>query len=164
MKPVLYIDMDGVTANFEGKAFELFGDKWRTEINSPGWGRFKEYPNLYEILDPYPKARELYERCCELMGDKNQVRALTALPSRAKNYFPDAARDKILWNQRHISKDFRTYFGPLAKDKQHHVMTSRDILIDDMERNIEQWNAKGAIGILHRSIDETLEILNTLIP
>ncbi len=36
------------------------------------------------------------------------------------------------------------------------------ILIDDRPSNIEQWRAKGGIGILHTSADETIEQLKKL--
>lgn len=160
LKPVIYLDFDGVLANFEGKAFELFGNSWKTEIDKPGWGMFAEYPNLYEILVPYHDAKKLYQGCCTIIGDKNQVRGLTALPKRARDNFRGAAKDKIDWAFKHIDPNFRTYFGPLAQDKQYHAKHPHDVLIDDMKMNIDQWNAAGSFGILHTSVNDTLDKLS----
>lgn len=52
-------------------------------------------------------------------------------------------------------------FGPYAKDKQYHCEVG-DILIDDSSINIEQWRARGGIGILHTSTDDTIEQLRKL--
>lgn len=159
INPVVYLDVDGVLADFEGKAFELFGNQWKPEIDKPEWGRFQEYPNLYAILEPFPDAKRLYEGCVKLTRNENNVKCLTALPNRARHHFPDAAKDKIEWINKHISKDLRVYFGPFAIDKQHHAKTKQDVLIDDMQINIDQWNNIGSHGILHRSVDESLEKL-----
>jgi 5'(3')-deoxyribonucleotidase len=157
MRHVLYLDMDGVLADFEKKAIELFGDAWHDELELPHWGRFTEHPNIYDALDPMPDAKELYEGCCEIMGSKDQVQILTALPNRAK--FEFAARDKINWSRRYIDPDVRVVFGPHAQDKQHHVRHQCDVLIDDMIRNVEQWKARGGVGILHLSAKQSLATL-----
>ena len=160
MKHIIYLDMDGVLADFEGKAQEWFGDAWKAEVESHNWGRFAEHQDLYDVLDPMPDALELYHGCCRIAGNKNQVQILTALPSRAK--FDTAAEDKIRWARRCIDPDIRVNFGPLARDKQFHIRHSGDVLIDDMIRNIDQWNEQGGIGILHTSAHHTLYCLEAL--
>lgn len=57
------------------------------------------------------------------------------------------------------SKREKDGFGPFAEDKQHHCQDYTDILIDDMPKNIEQWENQDGIGILHKSVDETLDAL-----
>jgi hypothetical protein len=160
MKHIVYIDMDGVLADFEGKAKEWFGEKWKEEVEQTGWGRFVEHPDVYDVLSPMPDALELYEGCCRIVGNKSQVQILTALPSRAK--FDRAAQDKITWARRCIDPDIRVSFGPYAKDKQFHLRHSGDVLIDDMARNIDQWNEQGGIGILHTSAQDSLIVLGRL--
>ena len=152
--------MDGVLVDFERTAFELFGANWKHEIDKPNWGAFSKHPNLYEILKPMDDAMELYNGCVELVG-KDYVSCLTALPNRARNYFPDAAQHKIEWAIKYIDPSLRVYFGPFARDKQFHVRHKCDILIDDMPINIDQWNSKGGIGILHTSAKDTLEKLSS---
>jgi hypothetical protein len=151
--------MDGTIANFESKCVELFGENWKDELESPGWGAFKKYPNIFEMLEPMPDATELYEGCCDIMGNRNQVHILTALPNRAKDTFPDAPRHKIEWARKYIHPGIRVHFGPFAQDKQYHVRHPRDILIDDMVRNIDQWEAVGGIGITHTSAKQSLNLL-----
>lgn len=164
MKSIVYLDMDGVLADFEGKAVELFGKDWEKEINRPNWGRFSEYPNLYEILNPMPDAMDLYNGVVGLMGgDKNRVQCLTALPNRARDSFPHATRHKIEWARKYIDPKLRVHFGPLAQDKQYHVQHEHDVLIDDMYLNIKQWRAAGGIGIVHTSAANSILMLKGML-
>lgn len=156
---MVYLDMDGVLVDFEGKAREWYGDAWRQEIESPNWGRFAEHQDLYDVLPMMPDALELYDGCCKIAGSKHNVQILTALPSRA--LFASAAEDKIKWARRHIDSNIRVVFGPYARDKQFHLRHPGDVLIDDMIRNINQWNELGGIGILHVSAQSSLEKLNS---
>mgnify|MGYP003393669601 FL=1 len=157
MKPIIYLDMDGVLADFEGKAREIFGDEWKKEIDRPNWGSFQQYPNWFSMLDPMPDAIELYKGCVEIVGDKNQVKCLTALPHRG--IISNATEDKIMWARKHISPNLRVHFGPFARDKQHHVQHEHDVLIDDMYLNIKQWRAMGGVGIHHTSATQSLDEL-----
>jgi len=161
MKPIIYLDMDGVLADFEGWARDTIGSHaiWKAEIDKPNWGRFTEYPNIYEILPIMPDAIELYHGCVDIIGDRNRVQILTALPNRARDAFPDAARHKIEWARKHISPNIRVHFGPFAQDKQYHKQHPDDVLIDDMIRNIDQWNSVGGIGILHTDASSSLDKL-----
>jgi 5'(3')-deoxyribonucleotidase len=153
IKPIIYLDMDGVLADWEQQAYEFFGAEWRTELDKPQWGRFQDYPDYFLTLKPMEGAKELYNACCEVAGCKSQVQLLTALPNRVK--FDDAARDKIMWAKRHIDQNIRVVFGPYAQDKQYHYRTN-DILIDDMALNIEQWPG---FGIQHTSAETSIAIL-----
>lgn len=161
MKPIIYLDMDGVLADFEGWAKMRFGsdEEWQRQIKLPEWGNFKFYPNIFDILPVMPDAMELYEGCCEILGDKNRVQILTALPNRARDAFPNAVKHKIDWAHRNISPDIRVHFGPMAQHKQYHCKHAHDVLIDDMIRNIDQWNYVGGIGILHTSAINSLKAL-----
>ena len=160
IKPIIYLDLDGVLANFEGWSADVIGPDWKHEINEvPEWGRYKEYPRLYRDLPPMDGAREFYEQCVRYTGDRNQVEILTALPNRARHHFPEAALDKTEWSSKYIHKNVRVHFGPMAKDKQLHVRCCLDVLIDDMQINIDQWKQAGGIGILHTSNEESLKQL-----
>lgn len=162
MKPVIYLDMDGVLADFEGWALNNIGPMWKAEISKPGWGKFAEFTNLYSLLPILENAKELYEVCCDTTGDRNQVRILTALSNKAGSKFPTAAVDKINWARYNIHPDIRVVFGPYAQDKQYHCSLPEDILIDDMGINVSQWVGRGGTGILHTSTKLTSEALNNI--
>jgi len=151
MNNVIYLDMDGVLADFEGHMHTLMGPVWKEEINKDGWGKLADHPSLYADLPMMPDALELYSGCLEKVAHYSQIQVLTALPNKAAPNFPDVVKHKIDWIHRHISPDLRVHFGPLAVHKQLHKKHANDVLIDDMKRNIKQWNDVGGIGILHTS-------------
>ena len=159
MKHMLYLDMDGPLANFEGWSARVIGPDWKKEIDSPSWGKYVNYPNLYLWLPPAEGALELYEKCCEYMGDRNQVQLLTALPNRARDAFPHAAAHKIAWAREHINPHVRVVFGPYAQHKRFHIRFPEDILIDDTVLNISQWKHDGGRGILYTSAKDAIREL-----
>lgn len=162
MSNVIYLDMDGVLADFEGLAADVFGPNWKAEIQSPNWGRFGDRPDWFAILPVMPYAKELFETAALLVGINN-VRILTALPNRSEVNFPNAAKDKIEWVQKHIHPKLRVSFGPYAQDKQHHCVHHNDVLVDDQRINIEQWIEAGGIGLHHDGdMQETIIKLHTL--
>jgi hypothetical protein len=159
---MIYLDMDGVLADFEGWASSIIGPDWKKEIDEPKWGKFALYPRLYAELPVMEKALELYEFCCEYIGDETKVGILTALPNRARDVFPMAAQDKTEWARKNINKSIRVNFGPFAVNKQLHCVYPTDILIDDMKINIDQWNSKGGIGLQHTSCSDIILKLQEL--
>lgn len=159
LKPVIYLDQDGVMADFEGWAFQVIGPDWKEEIDKDNWGRFADYPDIYKILPLMEGALPLYRGCVEIMGNKNQVQILTAIPNRALRVFPHAPQHKIEWAEGNIDPDLRVHFGPFAQHKQFHFKHPGDILIDDMAQNIEQWRSVGGFGIVHTSAVQTLREL-----
>lgn len=149
----IFVDMDGVVANFEGKAIELFGADWKSEIEKPNWGRVSEIQNLYETLEPMPDAHELWDY---LKYNFDDVQILTAIPKRA--HFPEVVNHKRAWVHRHFGP-VRVNFGPYAFDKQFHCRTSDDILIDDTAINCNQWIEADGRAILHTSASNTIHTL-----
>lgn len=79
------------------------------------------------------------------------------LSSPAEN--PDSPAGKTDWVKKNLSNTeviFRKSFN-----KQEFSGPNK-ILIDDLKRNIEQWRAKGGIGIHHISVESTLKELSDL--
>lgn len=159
LKPIIYLDQDGVVADFPHTARQLFGEKWEEELEKDNWGKFANYPSFYSFLPLMPSALELYHGCVEIIGDKNQVQILTALPNRAMHIFPHAAQHKIKWAEDKIDPDLRVRFGPFAQHKQFHFKHPKDVLVDDMPLNIQQWQDAGGFGILYTSAEQTLKEL-----
>lgn len=154
----VYVDMDGVLADFESKAIEILGgDDWKEEIEKPNWGRLSAVQNLYEILEPMPDMMELWSFLEDRFGIGHQIEILTAIPKRA--HFPDAVNHKRDWIHRHIGPHVRVNFGPYAYDKQFYCKLG-DVLIDDSEMNVDQWNARAGRGILHTSAANTIATID----
>jgi hypothetical protein len=66
---------------------------------------------------------------------------------------------KRVWKKNNLP-DAKMILTP-ARFKQKYAGENK-ILIDDMERNIQQWRDKGGIGILHTSAADTIKQLKEL--
>lgn len=156
----IWLDMDGVFADFEVVASEILGRKVGWGINDlldEDWSTLQKVPNLYRNLPVMPGSTDLMEAVLNLQ-DEFEIKFLTAIP-RVKT-IPSARQDKTDW----IDENFPgipVEFGPFSKDKWKHAKFL-DILIDDKPSNVLEWVSKGnGISILHEGIDfeKTIRLL-----
>jgi 5'(3')-deoxyribonucleotidase len=160
--PTLYIDMDGVVADFYGFAAtvlrqpsHIYREKWTHDQ----WEKLKNYPCLYKYLPKTEQADHIIiqsRKFRDFLGWRLYM--LTAVPKG--NDVPDAFSDKISWMQRHYP-DIPVRFGPYAKDKQHHCNPG-DVLMDDRVSNCEEWVQAGGRAILAKDLNRALEELKNM--
>ena len=158
---ILYLDMDGVVADFNAYARDLLGRKEQGEqLPDRDCKKISSNPHLYRDLKKTPEADDLVESCQAFCNLNNyDIMFLTAIPSN--NNMPWAFYDKVVWIQDRYPK-IPVMFGPYSDDKQHHCRLG-DILIDDRTSNIEQWRNAGGIGILHKgNLANTLQELRAI--
>jgi|LakMenE01Jun11ns_1017448.scaffolds.fasta_scaffold9763595_3 5'-nucleotidase len=158
----LYLDMDGVVADFDEYAFRAFGFAPSIGIYTDDkWNKLATNPRIYRDLLPTEYAQRLYQECVKLCLKYNYNWAfLTAVPKRNDVKF--AFYDKVEWAQKYFP-NVPVFFGPYSKDKHQHCKIN-DILIDDRQSNIDEWNAAGGIAILHRDYESTILQLNHYMP
>lgn len=157
----IYLDMDGVVADFDRYANELLGTDRKTHKWPPEqWRKISENPRLYRDLDKTPEADELVKFCKELCSKNNwNLLFLTAVPK--DDDMPWAFYDKVLWVQERYP-DIPVFFGPHSHSKWKHC-TKGDVLVDDRPSNCEQWSSVGGIAILHTGdLAKTIQQLSTL--
>lgn len=164
---MIYIDIDDVLAEWRGQAERLLGHEISKDpahhLPSKEWQRIKNEVRFYRTLPLMPNARDLiawlqrYER----RHANVQLGFLTALPH--DNDMPWAYYDKVMWCQDYFPS-IPVFFGPQAADKYKHC-TFGDILIDDRESNILDWERAGGIGHLYTTwencekwLEETLNV------
>lgn len=148
----LYLDLDGVLADFDREAQELLGarlsdrqqardtGRWPKEL----WEQLKTVPNFYRNLPKTDFADQLYELALRFRKELGwRVAILTAIPRG--NDVPDAFQDKLEWVQEHYP-ELRVYFGPYSHDKQQHAQPG-DILVDDRASNCAEWEQAGATAV-----------------
>lgn len=157
----LYIDMDGVVADFDKYAEQILGPLPGHNGIYPDaqWQKIASNPRLYKDLKKTAYADRLVDECRDLalMREYNLI-FLTAVPKG--NDIKWAFYDKVVWVQNYFP-DIPVHFGPYSTDKWQHCQPG-DILIDDRSSNIEQWRVAGGIAIHHVDIDATLYELSRL--
>ena len=148
---MIYIDMDGVIADFEGWMKTHIPDinesMWKT---SRPWKVMEDnYKDVYLDLKPL----HLLEHMSHLYNSLDNVKFLTAIPhawwDTPKGSY--AKLNKTEWLQKHIN-NFNindVIFTAGAMQKIQYVEPGA-VLYDDREDTIEAWNKAGGTGILVR--------------
>lgn len=155
----IYIDMDGVVADFDKLVSTLLGRKigWGVaDITSEEWESISKIDNLYYKLDLIPESTMMVA-LCKSFSTRFDVSFLTALPRQSTMI--SARRDKIDWANKYFP-GIPVNFGPYSADKQKWC-TPGDILIDDKPENVEQWTKKSGVAV-HHTGDHDRTISNIL--
>ena len=156
----LYLDMDGVVADFDEYAAQTLGIPPSSGIYPEEiWYKLASNARLYRDLVKTPYADELVAECKDFALTKGyDLHFLTAVPKG--NDVKWSFYDKVVWAQQHFP-DIAVMFGPYSKDKWQHCNVG-DILIDDRQSNIDEWRTAGGIAIHHVSLNSTLYELSRL--
>lgn len=151
MKPTIYLDMDGVLANFDKTAEKILGTSniykydfiWGPEHF---WREINKHADFFLSLELMPDAAELYNAVRHL-----KPKVLTALPKTN----PERVRSqKEAWIEMQFGEEL-----PVITCKTHEkpdYCKPGDILIDDRAVNKPAWSERGGRYIVHRSAAESI--------
>ena len=159
----VYLDMDGVIADFDKRFRDLSGMEPKEFENKYGkkafWNLIDEEHKIkfWVGIPTMPGAADLVDA----VKDYN-YELLTSPSAKKQSYL-----GKILWVRNHTGSVFpskpRINF---KKAKEKHLikpqLAKTDILIDDREDTIGRWNAAGGTGIVYKNISQVLNDLGKL--
>lgn len=146
--PQIFIDLDGVMADFDAHTVKMWGKTFRTktkESEDEMWALIDAHLPFYGELELCPGAYNFYRGIAYLAPV-----ILTACP---KHDYPRVAVLKKKWSQAKLGPGtmvLATYGG---SSKHLFLQHPGDILIDNHQANIDRWEAAGGHGILHRDHD-----------
>ncbi len=147
----LYLDCDGVLADFDRGAQAILGtssDRYAARHGmSRFWQELARAPDFYARLRLMPDAMQLFEGVRHL-----DPIILTGLPRG--NW---AADQKVRWAAEHFPGI--RIITCMAVDKRDHCRHG-DILVDDTLKHRHRWEEAGGIFIHHRSAEESLRELS----
>lgn len=149
----LYLDMDGVLADFDRAYMERWGTNPKTEADSLVWSRIDGCHRFFRDMPPCEGAIEFFREVEYL-----QPIILTACP---RTNYAQAAAEKRAWIRRHLSKTVMVLPVMGGINKPLFMHQPEDVLIDDYKKNIAAWEAAGGFGILHTDWDTTRVLLAT---
>ena len=144
----LYLDCDGVLADFDGGFRELFGLEPREHEARYGRGAFwrvlhRQAPQFYLFLPLKEDARELLGAVAHL-----EPTILTGCPRGGW-----AEPQKVAWAGVHFPGT--PIITCMARDKPTYCEPG-DVLVDDQSKHREPWTDAGGVFILHRSAAESI--------
>jgi 5'(3')-deoxyribonucleotidase len=143
----IYLDMDGVVADFNQFATDFLGRQigWNeNDLTAEEWKQLSSSGDLYAQLPLIEESTQLVAMA-KSFSTRFNVEFLTAVPRQTT--MPSAKSDKKKWLDKYFP-GIKMNIGPFSRDKQNWCKPG-DILIDDKWSNIEQWFNKGGIGIFH---------------
>ena len=154
-RPRLFLDADGVLADFDRAACELLGMKPKEYIARYGrgafWSRLAKARNFYGALPEMSDARVLFDAVKHL-----QPTILTGLPVGKW-----AAPQKVEWAAEHFPGV--PIITCMARDKHKH-MKSGDVLVDDSENHRAAFEAAGIVFVHHKNAADSLRQLAKIFP
>lgn len=157
----IYVDMDGVLANFEKRYIELFrespdsnGQRERKEF-SKNWDIFIEGKH-FETLDWWPGGPELIT----YLGRNVRIGDVEILSSSGGNKYHDQVEiQKKKWIETFNLPEWKVNVVA-GRKKKAEFATPDSILIDDTLDVVQAFRAAGGIGIHHKDIGNTLMLLD----
>lgn len=137
----LYIDLDGVMADFDGAFPQVFGLNHRSLADDEMWGHINGHPSFFRDLPPMAGAIDFFRSVEHL----NPV-ILTACP---KSNYPHVATQKRAWVREHLSQTCLVLPVLDGRHKPLFMHQAGDILVDDFGKNCAAWTEAGDVAIKH---------------
>lgn len=157
-KPKIYVDMDGVLADFDRHHHAVFG--WRPErgvgnqtYRDVDWRAVRQRKNFYLDIPPMWDAPVLWDYV-----KRYEPTILTGVPVSV----PESPDNKRAWVrlQKFLGRDVPVICCESARKSE--FCDPGAILIDDWPKYQNRWEAAGGRWITHTSASQTIEQLQEL--
>ena len=145
----VYVDMDGVLADFFGEWQKLIGSDWRKVKDiEPALQKIRDKDNFWLDLPLLPQAKNL-------LGIIKKVKGSYTILSSPLPNDPNSEPQKRAWIRKHLGM-----FPPAKIIIDHNKAAyakqadgTPNALIDDFGENISKWRSAGGVGIQHKDIE-----------
>ena len=153
--PEIYCDLDEVLVDFMRGANAAVGGDFRKMDKDERWNKVNQTKGFWGNLGWKPNAKRLHDFII-----KYNPHVLSAYTGRD----PTSKVGKMKWLKKNADFKRGNIHLVLRSQKKDYATTDDkpNILIDDYDKNIREWEAKGGIGIHHTDVGKTISELKRL--
>lgn len=148
----LYVDMDGVLADFNRHYKDCFGVEVNRIQDNVDWKKFTGHKDFFLHIKPMPDFYELWNYIVQY-----DPIIITGVP---KTNTREAVNNKIDWVDKYVP-DFPSVITCRSSMKYIYCKPG-DVLIDDWEKYKSKWVKAGGVWITHTSAKNTIVELKEL--
>lgn len=154
--PRIFVDLDGVMADFDQGYLDRFGHKPEdAEDDDAMWANVRSVDRFFANLPQCHAAIFAWN----LIQPLSPI-ILTACPEHDYQHIADQKHE---WVRKNIPGNPLVIPIVRGKNKARLVQAPGDILIDDFEKNCLPWQAAGGIPIFHTQWNRTIPTLHSLL-
>ena len=153
--PEIYCDLDEVLVDFMRGANAAVGGDFVKMDKNERWNKLNQTKGFWANLNWKPNAKRLHDFII-----KYNPHVLSAYTGRD----PTSKVGKMKWLKKNANFKRGNIHLVLRSQKKSYATTDEkpNILIDDYDKNIREWQAAGGIGILHTDVGKTINELKRL--
>lgn len=155
--PRLFVDMDGVMADFDRHYHRTFGvaipkrSVFDKDGHNVDWSAIQRHGSFYRGIPPMQDFRELWE-----FIKPHKPVVITGVP----NSVPEASDNKVDWVQENCHP-MPSVICCASKNKWHYAEPG-DTIVDDWEKYKSDWEKVGGIWVTHISAAQSIARLKDL--
>ena len=158
-QPVIYLDMDGVIADFFGGVEKMYGVKhWKELTSVKTGGDLKQEvidritgSDFFATLPKFPTTDSLIQLVKSATGGSFSI-----LTSPLIGDHENSAAQKKVWIAKNIEQPDEVIVSGRKEKWAKQKDGTANILIDDRPVNIERWEARGGFGILYQANKDSI--------
>lgn len=159
----IFIDMDGVLADFDGSFLSTFGKTCEEcESKNEMWRLIHGHDEFFYNLPKMAGVKELLY-AVRLAKFEGQIQDWAVLTSAGSSDFMHVAQQKRRWIHGNVGHDIMVITVKDGLDKAAFVQHKGDILIDDWRKNCEAWEANGGVAIKYENAEQAIEDLEAVL-
>lgn len=159
MSKKIYLDMDGVLANFDDYYFRngrhsFIYEEFRQEVMDNKL--FENLPKMVNMDELVDSVRAIAEK------HNYEIEILSSVHTLYDDQYSESCKQKRKWLVKNGMGDFQTNFVKGRTEKGTYG-SDGDILIDDQLTCVHYFNENGGVGIGHKNVIDTLTLLQKVI-